>query len=364
MQCFTKPISFLTVLAICWTQVLRANTDYTEFEFGDASTPLVALGQEVLSSNDILECSPSNTAHINPYVFLKSLGLDPLNRIQRQDVTQRRQNQRFDNLLIGFPITALSKRMAIGAVITDVYIPSHLRPFLQKTLAYYKLGRVRVKELQPRLVASKEGGCLLTFDICSHRWNCDPERFNPFFQIPILGVSKKHQALIFDSTQLGIGLEEANRLIGIKFLETPMLRYIRGLKLEYPKTSIVDFSDSSLIFDVQAQLGWEKIEPFPQVTSRWFLKFDLVSSEEGFESRPPTKGIGYALNTEEESLMDIVSKMPKRITRRRIFKDGHIQPVKYYVKNVPEQYQPVFQRAFEYWQSIFTSLISHSILLL
>ena len=250
-----KFISFLTVLIIIWTEAFGANTDYTEFEFGDASTPLIALGREVLSSNDVLECSPSNTAHINPYVFLNSLGLYPIDQTQKQPLTQSRQNQNFDNLLIGFPITALSKRMAIGAVITHISDPSNFEDPYAKALPYYKFGRVPVKELQPKLIASKEGKCLLTFDTCFHRWSCRPENSRgTFLQIPILGISKKHRALIFDPQQLGTGLEKTRKLqSGFTFL--PGQR-IRSLDIKEPKTSIIDFVDSTLIFDIDGKIKW------------------------------------------------------------------------------------------------------------
>ena len=352
---------FLIILIIIWIDFLRANTDYTEFYFGDASTPLVALGQEFLSSNDMIECSASNTAHINPHAFLRSLGLYPLDQKQRQTVTPSRQNQTFDNLLIGFPITALSQRMAIGAVTTHVVIPPRLASRPARNLANYKFGKMKIKELKPKLIASEEGRCLLSFDFCLHRWNCHSNRFRPFLQIPILGISKKHQALIFDSNQLGVSLKETQRLAEVNPLRRSRAYEGRALGLRDPKTSIVDFSNSSLIFDVDAQVGWRKVNPRPQITQRWFLKFDLVSSEEGFASRPPTKGVGYYLNI-YEALQKASFQMSKRIARHRIFKNGQIKPIKYYVKNVPTEYQLAFQQAFEYWQSIFTSFISHPIL--
>ena len=341
-----------------WTDFLRANTSYTEFYFGDTSTPLVALGKEFLSSHDMMECSPSNTAHINPYAFLRSLGLDPPDRVQRQAVTQQNQNQNFDNLLIGFPITALSQRMAIGAVITRIVILPHSTPHFTERFMRYKWGRVRVKEWKPKLISSEEGGCLLAFDTCLHRWNCNLKYPHHPIQIPILGISKKHKALIFDPHELGESLEAAKKLRNINFLRRSN-RPPYALGIKEPTTSIIDFTDSSLIFDITTKTTWDAIS---QVTQRWFLKFDLVSSERDFQSRPPTKGVGYFLNTHEELLYDVINNVPKRIIRHRIFKDGQIQPIKYYVKNVPQQYQIAFQRAFEYWQSIFMSLISHPIL--
>ena len=357
-----KLIYFLILSTTFWSQALKANTSYTEFYFGDASTPLVALGQEVLSNtDDVRECFPSHTAHINPHAFLRDLGLKyPVDQTQKQSLTQSKQNQNFDNLLIGFPITALSRRMAIGAVITHVSIPPQINPSHAEILTHYKLGKMQVKELQSRLTPSKEGECLLTFDLCLHRWNCDPENFRPFLQIPILGVSTKHQALIFDPNEIGIGLKNTRNLNKMKPLKEPKLSSSLSLSLEDPKTSIIDFTDSTLIFDVNAKVVWG--DPVPDVASRWFLKFNLVSSEENFQSRPPTKGVGYFLNTKEELLMKVVDAIPKRIIRHRIFKDGQIKPVKYYVKNVPKGHQLAFQRGFEYWQSIFTSLISHPVL--
>ena len=363
MHCSKKFINLSIILVIVWTQTLKSNTDYTEFYFGDTSTPLVALGQEILNSNDIMECSPSNTAHINPHAFLKSIGLDFIDQIQEQPAMPPSQNRNFDNLLIGFPITTLSKRMAIGGVITDVYIPPDLQSSFAESLASYRLGRMRVRELRPRLTASKEGRCLLTFDTCSHRWNCKPGYQYPFFlQIPILGISAKHQALIFDPVELGIGLKKTGRLSKIKPLEQAQLILGLALDLGDPKTSIIDFANSSLIFDIHAQPRWRRVESLPQVTQRWFLKFDLVSSEEDFISRPPAKGVRYLLNTEERPSEDIINEVSKRIVRQRIFKDGQIKPVRYYVKNVSMEYQSAFQRAFEYWRSIFMSLISHPIL--
>ena len=331
-------------------QTKQSSSDYVEIFLGNEKTPLFALGQEVLSSDDVHACSLTNINQMN--IFQPSV----FHQTENQSTAQPRQ--KLKNLLLGFPLKALNKLMAMGAFLTDFSDNNNLHfqtPFFRNIIGRYRLSTFPAVEIRPKVIASNDGGCLLTFISCPERLRCSQ---NSIFQASVLGISAKHNALIIDPNEFGIHLKDD--IHSIKIFSPSNLSLKMRLNLKDHRTYLIDFDESILIFDVIATSRWQGPDPRPKVTTRWFLKFDLVESEENFQSRPPTEGIGYLSNIsryqQERSII------PMRILRQRIFKDGKIKPIRYYVKNFPSRFQEGVRRGFEYWRSLFISLLGHPVL--
>ena len=345
---------FIVITSVLWFQsvaysqeLTNSNSDYSEIFLGNEDVPLVALGREILSSNDLQACSPTNINQVNtfqPSVF-------------HQTKESKPSKQELENLLLGFPLKALNRPMAIGAFHID-FSDNNNSYFqtldFQEIVGQYTLSTFSAMEVRPKITASSDNKrCVLNFIHCPDRLKCHLQ--NSVFQASVLGVSAKHQALVVDPNEFGIHLN--NEFYSIKPYSVSPFSPIMYLDLEDHRTYLIDFDESTLIFDVVATTKWQGPDPHPEVTTRWFLKFNLVESEKDFQSRPPKKGVGYSLNISGNR-----SYLPMRILRQRIFKDGKIKPIKYYVKNVPSRFQEGVRKGFEYWRSFFISLLGHPVL--
>lgn len=328
--------------------------NYAEIPFGNEDVPLVALGPEILSSNDVRACSPKDISRVPP-IFQSNTP------IQTQEKPGARAEQSLEGLFLGFPLKNLNKLMAMGASIIDFSDsdnPYFQTPFYKEMIGLYRLSGLSALEVRAKLVTSQEKGCSLSFIFCPYRLRCNPQE--QILRVPVLGISTKHQALIVDPDEFGPHLE--SYIYTIKPGRVTNLSSSINLSVDNSRTSIVDFDRSMLIFDVVSTTKWRGPDPRPEVTTRWFLKFNLVTSEEDFQSRPPTEGIGYMLNISARTHRRAGPRIPLRILRQRIFRDGKIRPIRYYVKNFPSEFQEAVRQAFEYWRSIFISFIGHPVL--
>lgn len=350
LKVFIKTIMLLFILS--WPHLLRAQV------YRDNDLTAMFFHRNILSSQDIHTCSPQD-------LVLGSVNSHPTNgfdefQVNHQDVSK-------EDLLIGMPIQTLGERIAMGATIIRTKMDEADKgSHYDSSLEYYNLGILQTKEIKASLTADLEGktgnGCILNLSMCSHRFNCN-QRNAPrkALQIPILGISVKNHALIFDPLELGKALHETGWLYDIPLKEIPPTNNLIGIQFKEVDTSIVDFTDSTLIFDVNGKLGWKQDVP-SEITLRWFLRFNFINLERGFQHRPPTEGVGYLINTDKINLFRMREMTPIRIIRHRIFRDGQIKPIHYYIKNVPKTLQLVVERGFKYWESIFRSLIPKPIL--
>lgn len=319
----------------------------------------MAFHRSILSSDEIHACSPQDIrlGSLNPY-FNEASGEY---QIQPEDIRHISQ----EDILIGFPIRALGERMAIGASLIQTKRNNVQRGSRDEaTLEYRHLSKLQTRELKVKLLTppSQTKGCVLIFTLCVHRFNCNERSYykNVVLQVPILGTHSKSHALIFDPLELGVSLHETRWLYNIRPENRPHRRSNLGVSLKDITTSVVDLTDFMLIFDVNGTLRWNTSSP--EMTSRWFLRFNLVGLEADFQSRPPVEGIGSLTNTNKIRQVKQREGLPERILRHRIFKDGQIKPIHYYVKNMPEELHLATERAFEYWQAIFRMLVFHPIL--
>jgi hypothetical protein len=121
-------------------------------------------------------------------------------------------------------------------------------------------------------------------------------------------------------------------------------------------TTTFDYSVSTLVFDIKTKMipvdadPTDSNAPITEFTVRWYLKLNSAFNP-AFTARVPTEGVGF-FKTER-------SKTPK-ITRFSTTDYG--QTIKYYIKNVPEKYKPIFGQAFENWNVEFNKIIGRDLL--
>jgi hypothetical protein len=127
---------------------------------------------------------------------------------------------------------------------------------------------------------------------------------------------------------------------------------------EGSKTVSVDFSLSTLVFDIESTYKLEDKEEGSEVatskeftlTSRWFIKLNS-SLTPFFVPRKNTEGVGFFTNGEAN---DYISRFA--IT------DLATNPIKYYVKNVPAKFRPDVLAGFEDWNHKLQGTLGHNLL--
>ena len=326
---------------------------YSETLLGDEQTPFFLFGREILSSNDISTCSTQQDIDETLQNITEKATEQILDNIQRT-LRPIQQSSTEQPHLLGFPLTALNEPLMLGGIVTG-FSYSHSFPeesIYNRMFSQHNLRNLSI-DTQVRLINSNEG-CSLSFMPCGRDSHCITDtqgQIQPLIRIPILGISQKHQAAIIDPSEFGKQL----KAMVLRTQGNPSSSLIPYLfNIQKSQSLIVDFSQSTLIFDIIKTLAFYPqnlfnfryhFVPPPQVTSRWFIKFGL-DVENNFVSRPQTEGIQY--KTTRLLLYDDVF-----IYRQNISPDS---PVHFYVKNFPDEYKETARQAFQYWNSMHISL--------
>ncbi len=383
MKCFLRIFFILQIFLLTQGHAQGQNIAPEQATLlGDQQMPFMLFSREILStSQDILECVPQDDlqpvfkdAQENRQFTLDEVLSRPSATVQTElpSFSSRRSSniESENNLLLGFPLVALNQSLAIGGTIIDFSDSGnefYQHRSYQSMFSAYKHAILGVKEVQIKLVGLQNGGCSLRFAICFHpglrERGCIENigNFTPV-QIPVLGISPRHQSVIVDLNTLGKSLNSRKHISSfkphepIRFTGYNQNHLSLGFpNLPNPKTSIVDFSDSTLIFDVSSQMHWRS-EPFPQMKVRWFMKFNILNEEETFIKRPPVNGLIY--NMTQEGLIQLYEDifiLEPSVLHWRIVKNNQINTKHFYIKKMPPQYHEPVAQAFEYWNSLFVS---------
>ena len=328
---------------------------YSEVFLGDEQTPLFLFGREILSSNDVLECSSQQEIdHILHATVEEGSGQTLRNISPRiSKLMQQADIETKQSYLLGFPLVALNTPLILGGMIIKLSYPSPFSETTHNRMFSRHILRNLSMDTQVRLKNSEEG-CFLDFVQCGKKDRClsgNHDQIISLIKIPVLGFSQKHQAVIVDPAEFGNQLKNM-----ILKRRNHLLSFIPNLfNIKASQSVIVDFSQSTLIFDIIKTLELHPLGhiryrrlidiPPPQMTSRWFIKFGL-ETENDFVGRLPTQGIEYL--TTNPVLYDNVF-----IYRQNISPES---PVHFYVKNFPDEHKEAVRQAFQYWNSIHISL--------
>lgn len=248
-------------------------------------------------------------------------------------------------LTVGFPIAALDKKFSFGSVITAVTDDTELG------------GRLKLSDLpsfpirlQPERTDDDE--LYLSLYACIEDCQEDTEEEARIISIPVLGVDESEEFMVLDLSVLGEGLNLYDILTGSQ----------NPLKVEAKSASVarIDFTDGTLVFDVETLFEREKEEPSSDettleevtVTSRWYILSREEAEAENFQSRKLREEVGF---------FDTMRAPEKLVTRFATAEEAG-KKVKYYLKNVPREYKDSFKAALDSWNTEFNALLGSDLI--
>jgi len=245
------------------------------------------------------------------------------------------------SLLVGFPIGLVGQQNIFGGVITKV-----------SDKESEDLGGLKLTDLPPLHVRTKvsqdpAGNYSLVLVGCVTKCGETSDQ-SILVSFPIVGVDKNSSVLFLDLASLGQELNLVSML-------DPQGEYTQ-LKTIASVTSAVDFSYSTLVFDVLTTMipvtaqDENPEAPRTEFTVRWYLKLNSAFNP-AFDIRLPTQGVGF-FQTER-------SKTSK-ITRFSTSDDG--STVHYYLKNIPKEFRDIFSGALDNWNAEFKKIIGRELL--
>ena len=250
-----------------------------------------------------------------------------------------------ETLMIGFPIGLIGEQNIFGGVITKVTDKDS-----------ESLGTLKLTDLSPihvRTVISRlpDGTPALTLTGCFSKCDEDSEQ-SALINFPIIGFNQEAGLLIVDMSTIGKELDLITML-------DPQGEYTQ-LKAISSDTTSVEYDMKTLIFDIKTKMipvtadANDASVKTTDFSVRWYLKLNSAA-DPSFRSREPVEGVGF-FKTERAK--------DTKITRFSINpKNGEKQPtIKYYIKNVPEEYEKYFTAALDSWNKETTEILGRPLL--
>lgn len=249
-----------------------------------------------------------------------------------------------ESLLIGFPIGLIGEQNVFGGVITKVSDKEN-----------ESLGTLKLTDLSPihvRTVISRQadGSPVLVLTGCVSNCSEDSEQM-ALVNFPIVGYNQETGMLVVDMSEIGKELDLISML-------DPQGQYTQ-LKAISSDTVSVDFDMKTLLFDIQTKMIPVNADPSDtsiqttDFTVRWYLKLGSGFNP-AFKSRDGAEGVGF-FKTERSA--------SNKITRFSTSSDGTTRaPVKYYIKNVPEEFKKAFSSAMDSWNVEFKKVLGKDLI--
>lgn len=263
-----------------------------------------------------------------------------------QSVTKSKKmvNTEEKSLLVGFPIGMVGEQNVFGGVITKVSDKTN-----------ESLGSLKLTDLSPlhvRTLISRlpDGNPALTLVGCFEKCTEDSAQ-EGLLNLPIVGYNQEAGMLILDLSAIGKELDLISML-------DPKGEYTQ-LKAISADTVSVEYDLKTLIFDIKTKMIPVKADPndttitTTDFTTRWYLKLGSAFNP-SFISRSQTEGVGF---------FDTSRSADTKITRFSTTSKGNgAAPVKYYIKNVPEEFKKTFAKAMDSWNIEFQKIIGKDLL--
>ena len=247
------------------------------------------------------------------------------------------------SMYVAYPIRLLGQGNLFGGVITTV-----------SDRASETLGRLKLTDLpaiHSRLFLDRDEkenysvvlvGC---FNSCT-----EASQQAAYLSLPVVGVTDDNESLVLDLSKFG---NDFNLLD----IVDPDGDYT-GLKTIETKTTGIDFSTATMVWDVQHTMIPKEAEasdtsvPRTLVGVRFYLKLESGMNS-AFASRKPVPGVGFFGTTWA------ADELITRFTTTSF--DGR-PAVHYYIKNVPAAEKPHFAAAFDHWNATFTEIIGKDLI--
>ncbi len=212
------------------------------------------------------------------------------------------------------------------------------------------LGRLKLADLPSLLVSTRVDKPLLFGQTLLKVLNCDGNCSDgavkkELMGIPVVALDPLKKAVVLDLSHLGDLLD----LVAIRKGD-PILAKFKSVKSQVVS---FDFSKNTLVFDVEAHLveltATDPNAPETVITNRWYLKLGDIFNP-SFVTRKAVPEVGFFL-----------TKRNKTPLIERFDLDARMDGVKYYVKNVPAEFQKGFVSAFEEWNERFLKITGKKI---
>jgi Met-zincin len=248
-----------------------------------------------------------------------------------------------ESLMIGFPIGLIGEQNMFGGVITKVTDKDN-----------ESLGTLKLTDLSPIHVRTlistlPDGSPALTLAGCFSTCSEDSE-LKGLINFPIVGFNQETGMLILDMSAIGKELDLISML-------DPQGQYTQ-LKAISSDTVSVDFDMKTLIFDIQTKMIPVVADPSDasikttDFTVRWYMKLGS-GFDPAFKSRDGADGVGF-FKTERGA--------SSKIQRFSTSDKGTGAPVKYFIKNVPEEFKKTFSKAMDSWNEEFQKILGKDLL--
>ncbi len=252
-----------------------------------------------------------------------------------------------NSLVVGYPLGLLKEYQVFGGVVTKVSDKK------SEALGRLKLSDMTPIQVRPAVLPMGNGKFALGLMGCPVKCS-ETSAELPIIGFPILGVDSKKTMLVVDLSAVGQSLNL------VKMMDPTGAA--TKLKTKSSRTTVFDYSYSTLVFDVETRMIPVQANPndtnAPETvfTVRWYLRLASAFNP-AFEPRGPTAGVGFFMTRRTTSPR--IQRFSKPLTGGTANDPG---PVKYYVKNVPEEYQKAFASAFDGWNQKFVDLTGKKLL--
>jgi hypothetical protein len=257
---------------------------------------------------------------------------------------QKELKNQEESLLIGFPLSLIGEQNVFGGVITKV-----------TDRESESLGTLKLTDLTPihvrTVISNLENGTpALTLIGCVTKCGEDSDQ-QGLLNLPIVGFNQETGMLIIDLSAIGKELDLISML-------DPKGEYTK-LKAVSSDTVSVDFDLKTLIFDIKTKMIPVTADPTDtsiattDFTVRWYMKLGSGFNP-AFRTREKAQGVGF-FTTERSA--------NTKITRFSTTGNGTTpNPVKYFIKNVPEEFKKHFVKAMDSWNVEFNKVLGKDLL--
>lgn len=246
------------------------------------------------------------------------------------------------SLVVGFPVGLLGQQNVFGGVVTAVSDREN-----------QAIGRLKLTDLPPlhvRTVVSFDGNDNPYVVLVGCPRDCtEGSTVLPLMGIPISGFDQQRGVLMLDLSALAGELD-------FQSIFDPSSEATK-LKTKSAAVTAVDYSFSTLVFDVESVMIPKDADPAAAATPetklslRWYLK--LTSGfDPAFVPREQTAGVGFFTT----------DRGARQLITRHSLQDLGKEPVHYFLKAVPSEYQPHFARAFDAWNGLFERKVGKKLL--
>ncbi len=305
----------------------------------DGNIKLRYLKQEAFNQfveDGSIKLMSSRAAH----AALESANVEEVPKAESTSADDVNQTVDGEGLLLAYPVNLLGENSIFGGVITKISDKKN-----------EDIGSLKLTDLTPIHVITgisrDSSGSYLTLIGCASK--CEEEsRQGAMMSFPIVGMDIEKNELIVDLSEAGAELNLL-QMMDPKGEETKL----KAIKSE---TVTFDYSVTTLIFDVKSQFipvdreETDETAPVTDVVVRWYLKLNSGFNP-AFAARAPIKEVGF-FKTERSK--------DAKIMRHSLANNG--KKVHYYVKNVPEKFQPHVKASFDSWNAEFKAIIGRDLL--